>query len=190
MMMKRIIKLITLSYCLFLTGCVAAVAVGAAAGMAVYDKRSMSTIERDARIFYQVRKNIIQNPAFADARVNVTSFNRVVLLTGEVPSASIKVKAEKIARQTPDVYRVYNELTVDQPIPYSRIAKDNLINTEVRSKMLAKDGLQSGSIRIVTEDGVVYLMGIVTVEQANAAVDVARRVEGVDKVVKVFLYIR
>ncbi len=188
--MLKIFKYLPVLACLILTGCVAAVAVGAAAGMVVYDKRSMSTIETDARIFYQIRKNIVQNPDFSNSRINVTSFNRVVLLTGEVPSATLKVKAEKIARQTKDVYRVYNELTVEAPIPYSRRAKDNLINAEVRSKMLTKKGLESGSIRIVTEDAVVYLMGIVTIEQSNAAVDVARRIEGVDKVVKVFLYIR
>lgn len=188
--MNKKMKCLLLIACLFLTGCVAVAAVGAAAGMVVYDKRSVATIERDARIFYQTRKNIVQNREFESSRINVTSFNQVVLLTGEVPSASLKVKAEKIARQIPDVRRVYNELTVDEPISYSRRAKDNLINAEVRSKMLAKEGLQSGTIRVVTEDAVVYLMGIVTPEQANIAVDVARRIEGVDKVVKVFLFVR
>lgn len=172
-----------------LTGCVVAVVAGAAAGM-VYDRRSVSTMEADVRIFHQVHKAIVTNPQFRNSRVLVSSFNRVVLLVGQTPTASLRVVAEKIAHSTPGVTRVYDEITVDRPIPMTQRTKDSWITSQVRSNMLTKKGLESGSIRIITENGVVYLMGIVSAEQALLSVDVARRINGVKKVVKIFQYIR
>ncbi|HAT6363568.1 TPA: BON domain-containing protein [Legionella pneumophila] len=172
-----------------LTGCVAVVVAGAAAGM-VYDRRSVTTMEADARLFHVIHKAIIKDPRFSHSRILVTSFNRVVLLVGQTPAASLRVLAERIAQNAPGVKRVYDEITVDYPIPLTQRTKDSWITSQVRSNMLTKKGLESGSIRIVTENGVVYLMGIVSDEQALLAVDVARRVAGVRKVVKIFQYIR
>lgn len=186
---SRFKSLIVLTVSLCLTGCVVAVVAGAAAGM-VYDRRSVMTIEADARLFHVIHTGIVTDPQFKDSRILVTSFNRVVLLVGQTSSASLRVMAEKIARNAPGVIRVYDEVTVGAPIPLTQRTKDSWITGEVRSKMLTKKGLESGSIRIVTENGIVYLMGIATQEQSNLAVDVARRVKGVVKVVKIFQYIR
>ncbi|CCD07244.1 outer membrane lipoprotein [Legionella pneumophila] len=172
-----------------LTGCVAVVVAGAAAGM-VYDRRSVTTMEADARLFHVIHKTIIKDPRFRHSRILVSSFNRVVLLVGQTPAASLRVLAERIAQNAPGVKRVYDEISVDNPIPLTQRTKDSWITSQVRSNMLTKKGLESGSIRIVTENGVVYLMGIVSDEQALLAVDVARRVAGVRKVVKIFQYIR
>jgi osmotically-inducible protein OsmY len=172
-----------------LSGCVAAVVTGAAVGM-VYDRRGMMTIEADTRLFHVIHKNIVTNRQFSDSRILVTSFNRVVLLVGQTPTASLRVLAEKIAQSTPGVERVYNEVIVSYPIPLTQRTKDSWITSQVRSSMLARKGLESGSIRVVTENGAVYLMGIVTDRQASLAVDVARRINGVRKVVKIFQYIR
>ncbi|CAM4504384.1 MAG: hypothetical protein LEGION0403_FIIPPAGN_01898 [Legionella sp.] len=172
-----------------LTGCVAAVVTGAAVGM-VYDRRGVVTMEADARLFHVIHKNIVTNRQFSDSRIEVTSFNRIVLLVGQTPSASLRVLAEKIAHNGPGVERVYDEVTVGYPIPLTQRTKDSWITGQVRSSMLARKGLESGSVRIVTENGVVYLMGVVTDQQAALAVDVARRVNGVRKVVKIFQYIR
>lgn len=173
----------------FLVGCAAVVVVGAAGGMAVYDRRSIAMMERDARIFYVVRKAIVSDPRFHDSRIVVSSFNQVVLLAGQTPIASLRVVAEKIAQNTPNVRRVYDEITVDNPLPLTIQSKDTWITGQVRSKMLTQKGLESGSIHIVTENGIVYLMGIATHEQADLAVNVARQVKGVNKVVKIFQYI-
>lgn len=172
-----------------LTSCVVAVVAGAAAGM-VYDRRSVSTLEADTRLFHVIHKMIVSDPQFRDSRILVTSFNRNVLLVGQTPTASLRVVAEKIARSAPGVGRVYDEVTVENPIPLTLRTQDSWITSQVRSNMLTKKGLESGSIRIVTEHKVVYLMGIVSQEQAVLAVDVARRVYGVTKVVKIFQYIR
>ncbi|KGP63772.1 hypothetical protein EP47_06000 [Legionella norrlandica] len=172
-----------------LTGCVAVVVAGAAAGM-VYDRRSVSTMEADARLFHVIHKEIVKNSQFRNSRILITSFNRVVLLVGQTPTASLRVLAERIAQNAPGIKRVYDEVTVGYPIPLTQRTKDSWITSQVRSNMLTKKGLESGSIRIVTENGIVYLMGIVSDEQASLAVDVARRVSGVRKVVKIFQYIR
>lgn len=175
--------------CLLLSSCVALVAAGAAGGLIVYDKRSVSMIERDARIFYVLRKEIVANPEFADSHIVISSFNQTVLLAGQTPSASLRVQAEKIAKKTPEVLRVYNEITIDDPISLTARSKDSWITGQVKANMIAKKGLESGSIRVVTENRVVYLMGIATREQADLAVNVARHVPHVSKVVKVFRYI-
>lgn len=172
-----------------LTGCVAAVVAGAAAGM-VYDRRSLVTLEADARLFHIIHTKIVTNPQLRDSRILVTSFNRVVLLVGQTQAASLRVLIEKITQSAPGVQRVYDEVSVGDSISLTQRTNDSWITSQVRSSMLAKKGLESGSIRVVTENGVVYLMGIVTDEQARLAVDVARRVNGVNKVVKIFQYIR
>jgi osmotically-inducible protein OsmY len=179
--------LVVISACL--AGCVVAVVAGAAAGM-VYDRRSVSTLEADARLFHVIHTAIVTDPQLKDSRILVTSFNRIILLVGQASSASSRVMAEKITRSAPGVIRVYNEVSVGYPIALTQRTKDSWITGQVRSNMLTKKGLESGSIRIVTENGVVYLMGIATAEQANLAVDVARRIDGVVKVVKIFQYIR
>ena len=188
-MMK--VKLISVYFIIsLLTGCVAAVVAGAATGLVVYDRRSVTMIERDARIFHVVHSAIVSDPRFRDSHIVVTSFNQVVLLAGETPLATLRGVAEKIAQKTPNVRRVYNEITVDQPSLLTQRSKDTWITGEVRTRLLTKKGLESGSIRVITENEIVFLMGIATAEQANLAVDVAREVNGVRKVVKVFLYIR
>ena len=188
--MSRYIKLITfLILGQLLTSCVGVMVVGAAGSMMVYDRRSLAMIEKDARIFYVTNTNIRNIRAFRDSHISVTSYDQVILLTGEVTSTSLKAEAERIARDTPNVRRVYNEITVGEPISLSQRSKDALISSQVRSKMLAEKGLESGSIRIITENATVYLMGIATHEQADLAVLVARNTQGVNKVVKIFQYI-
>lgn len=171
-----------------LSGCVLGI-VAAAAGLVVYDRRSLVMIERDARIFHLVHTEIVRDPHFEDSHIVVTSFNQVVLLAGQTPKASLRVLAEKIAQKTPKVRRVYNEITLEEPTSFADRSKDTWITGEVRTKLLRKKDLESGSIRVVTENAVVYLMGIATPEQAKLAVDVAREVKGVRKVVKVFQYV-
>ncbi len=187
--MKRNIILLML-ICSILTGCIAAVVAGAATGLVVYDRRSMVMMERDARIFHVVHTAIVTDPRFQDSHIVVTVFNQAVLLVGQTPIASLRVVAEKIAQGTPHVRRVYNQITIDQPRLLTERSKDTLITAEVRTKLLAKRGLESGSIRVVTESGVVYLMGVATIDQANLAVSVARQINGVRRVVKVFQYVR
>lgn len=172
-----------------ISGCVGVMAVGAAGSMMVYDRRSITMIERDSRIFYVINRALANDRRFRDSHISITSFNQVVLLTGEVTAIQLKSIAAKVARETPNVRRVYDELTVDEPLSIAQHSKDSLISGHVRTNMLTQSGLESGSIRIITENATVYLMGIATHEQADLAVNVARQVPGVQKVVKIFQYI-
>ncbi|MBA2648433.1 MAG: BON domain-containing protein [Legionella sp.] len=173
---------------LFLTGCVAVVVAGAAVAGLVYDKRSVDTLSADARLFHVIHTKIVTNPRFKNSRILVTSFNRVILLLGQA-SIPLKEEAYHIARTTPGVSRVYNEITPASPTTLTQRSQDTWITSQVRAAMLTRQDLGSGSIRIVTERGIVYLMGMVTPSQSNLAVDVARRVDGVNKVIKIFQYV-
>jgi osmotically-inducible protein OsmY len=186
--MKRY-KFIILLMSTLLCSCVAVVVAGAAAGMVVYDKRSVVMMESDARIFYQINTRVASDPKFRNSHIVISSFNQVVLLAGQTPVESTRAFAEQIARSTPNVVRVYNQITIQDPTSLTQRSKDAWITSQVRAQMLTKRGLESGSIHIVTENSVVYLMGIATREQSNLSVDVARHVRGVSKVVKVFRYI-
>lgn len=172
-----------------LTSCVGAMVVGAAGSMIVYDRRSLTMIERDARIYYVINRGIANHRGFRNSHVTVTSYNQIVLLAGETTSTTLREDAEKIAQNTPNIRRVYNEITISEPISINQRSKDLLLSGQIRTKMLAEKGLESGSIHIVTENANVYLIGIVTHEQADLAVNVARHVQGVNKVVKIFQYI-
>jgi osmotically-inducible protein OsmY len=188
--MKTIIKksLVVLA-CLLGSSCVPVLLAGAAGGYIIYDDRSVRTIEKDARIFHVIHRALVRNSQMKHGRINVTSYKQVVLLTGQVPYASERAIAEKIARSAPNVRKIYNEITIEPEISALQVTKDTGITSNVRSHMLAKKNLDSGGIRIVTENAVVYLMGDVSHPQAELSVSVAREIQGVRKVVKVFQYI-
>lgn len=187
--MKRLLTLICLTFTL--QGCifVAGAAAGAAAIAVVYDHRTISNTLQDNQISKKISDKIRSYPTLRDeSHIDVTVFNRVVLLTGETPSAAWRQQAEDIARSVPNVSKIYNQITIQGPTSSLTRTSDSWITTKIKGQMLATEDLKSGSIKVVTENGVVYLLGIVTRQQADIAVDIARQVSGVQKVVKVFQY--
>lgn len=187
--MKRLLTLVCLTFTL--QGCifVAGAAAGAAAIAVVYDHRTISNTLQDNQISKKISDKIRSIPALRDeSHIDVTVFNRVVLLTGETPSAAWRQQAEDIARSVPHVSKIYNQITIQGPTSSLTRTSDSWITTKIKGQMLATEDLKSGSIKVVTENGVVYLLGIVTRQQADIAVDIARQVSGVQKVVKVFQY--
>lgn len=193
--MKFIIKitLTIVALSLSLQGCF--FAVGAAAGAAgiagVYDHRKLEQIAMDQRIAHAIDQTIRLDPKQqANSHFDVTSFNQIVLLTGQTTTPSLRQEAERIAKQTPNVKKVYNEIAIKGPTSSLTRTSDAWITTKIKTQMLATEGLRSGSLKVVTENGSVYLMGIVSHEQADIAVDIARQVDGVQRVVKVFQYER
>ena len=173
-----------------LSGCVAAIVAGAASGLIVSDRRSIVSMEQDARIFFIIHSSIAKDPTFTNTRVKVSVYEQSVLLIGQVRKASQRTLVEEIARTTPNVRRVYNHLSLGQPIDLRQQGKDIWINGEVRTLMLTKKGLGTGSIKVDTENNIVYLSGIARPDQADLAATVARKVNGVRQVVKMFQYIR
>lgn len=188
--MKHIIILIAIA--LSLQGCI--FVVGAAAGAAgvsvVYDHRKLEQVAEDQKITNTIDRKIRANPEMtADkVHVDVTTFNRVVLLTGETVTPALRSQAEEIARSSADAKRVYNEIAIKGPTSSLTRTSDSWITAKIKTQMLATKGLKSGSIKVVTENGSVYLMGIVTHQQADVTVEIARQVSGVQRVMKVFQY--
>lgn len=176
---------LSLQSCIFVAGA----AAGAAAIAIVYDHRTFQNSLQDTQVSNKINHQISGVPALRnECNIDVTSFNRVVLLTGQCPSAEWKQEAEQIAQSTPNVSRVYNQIAIQGPTSSLTRTSDAWITTKIKSLMLADDNLKSSSIKVVTQNGDVFLMGIVKREQADIAVDIARQVSGVQKVVKIFQY--
>lgn len=118
--------------------------------------------------------------------VNVTSYNRLVLITGEVPTDADKAAVEQAVARIDNVRSIVNELTLAAPSSLSARSNDTLMTSKVKASMVDAKDIQANAYKVVTERGVVYLMGRVTEREANRAADIARGVSGVQKVVKVF----
>jgi osmotically-inducible protein OsmY len=177
---------LSLQSCIFVAGA----AAGAAGIAVVYDHRKLEAVMQDQTIANNIIAKYKATPGFTNdsTRIDVTCFNQVVLLTGETTSQTLRQDAENLARNTPNVNRVYNEISVKGPTSSLTHASDTWITTKIKTQMLATEDLKSGTIKVVTENGVVYLMGIVSRTQADMAVDIARQVAGVQRVIKIFQY--
>ncbi len=171
---------------LLLAGCFPVVATGVATTAAVAaDRRTSGAIVEDERLEWSINNQI--GHALGDrAHVNVTSFNRLVLLTGEVPNEAAKQQAEAIARKGENVRAVVNELVIAPLSTLGSRANDASLTTQVKARLVGNKDVASHLIKVVTEGGVVYLMGIVTRREADAATYVARATSGVKRVVRVF----
>lgn len=187
--MKRIITILGLT--LSLQGCifVAGAAAGAAAIAVVYDHRTIENTIEDTKINNRIVSLLKAYPNLHDqSHISVTVFNRTVLLTGETPNPAWRQQAEGLAKTVAGSNRVYNQITIQGPTSSLTRTSDTWITTKIKGEMLATEDLKSGTIKVVTENGTVYLMGSVNREQANLSVDIARQVSGVQKVVKIFQY--
>lgn len=172
-----------------LQGCVPVVigAGGAAAYTALEDRRSTGTQIDDESI--EVRASNRINDRFSgNVHVNVTSYNRIALLTGEVPDDRAREEAEKIVRAVPTVREVTNDLQVAGISSLVSRTNDSYLTSKVRGRLLDTKRVSPVHLKVVSEAGVVYLMGVVTEAEADEAVEIARNTGGVRKVVKVFEY--
>jgi osmotically-inducible protein OsmY len=149
--------------------------------------RSATAILDDDKIEYRAERDIKQSdPRFATSHLVIVSHNAVVLLAGEVESDDLKQRAGEIVEHMELVRSVHNELEVGPVTSFSRRTDDTWITTKVKTKLIAHGNIDAGLINITTENGVVFLMGKVPTAQADAAVEVAQTVSGVQKIVKVF----
>jgi osmotically-inducible protein OsmY len=169
-----------------LTGCVPVAAVGVGAGALVFaDRRPAETYVADQAI--ETRASARISERFGDsAHVNVTSYNLAVLLTGEVPSAAAKAEIEKIVSRVPNVRAFTDELVVAGVSSFGARGNDSVITSKVKARFIEANKFAPNHVKVVTEAGTVYLLGIVTPGEADAAVEIARTTGGVRKVVRVF----
>ena len=170
-----------------LSGCVALVGGGAAvAGMSAVDRRTTGTQVEDQGI--ELRAGNRVSEVMGDkARVSVTSYNRMVLLSGQAGYATDKATIEKLVREQATVRQVYNEIEV---VPFTATlgqrSKDTMITGQVKASLVNAKDITSSAIKVVTENNVVYLMGIVTPRESKRAAEIARGVNDVTKVVRLF----
>ena len=171
-----------------LQGCIEMAVVGAgAAALSAVDRRSTGAQVDDEGIELRATNRVSER--FGDkVHVNITSFNRSVLVTGEVPDAKAKAEIEKIISGTVNVRSVTNDLQVVGGTSLSSRASDATTTGKVKARFLDANRFNPLLVKVITEAAVVYLMGIVTESEAAAAVEVARTTGGVRKVVKVFEY--
>jgi osmotically-inducible protein OsmY len=171
------------------SGCVpvAAVGVGAATVLSVEDRRTTGTQVEDEGIELRASNRISER--FSDkVHINITSYNRNVLMTGEAPNEQTRAELEKLVTGVPSVRGVTNDVQVGGNTSLTSRANDAGITGKVKARFLDAGKFSPVHVKVVTENGVVYLLGLVTQAEADAAVEVARTTGGVRKVVKVFEY--
>ncbi|NIR28617.1 MAG: BON domain-containing protein [Gammaproteobacteria bacterium] len=175
-----------------LEGCAAALVGAGAATTAVVanDRRTAGTMMDDESIEWKARAALGRNEKlWNESHISVTSYNQVVLLTGETPSEEMRTEATRLVRQVDKVRGVHNELQVAAPSAMLSRSSDTYITSKVKSSLVADTNVPGTRIKVVTEAGTVYLMGLVSPEEGDAATEVTRQVGGVQRVVKLFEYL-
>lgn len=176
-----------------LPGCGALVATGIVTGVGTglavsADRRTSGTFVEDEGIELKSVRRISEKLG-ATVHVNVTSFNRNVLLTGEVPTEVLKKEVENLVVNVDHVRNITNEITVANISSLISRSNDTLITTKVKGRFLDSGRFQINHVKVVTENGVVYLLGLVKQKEAESAAEIASSTSGVLKVVKVFEYL-
>ena len=170
-----------------LDGCVLLVGTAAVGGAVVAaDRRSVGIQMEDSKIESRVNSALIDTIPKGAMNVNVTSYNRKVLLAGQVRTAEQKTTAEAVARKVENVREIVNELTVGEPATIGDRTDDTLLSGKVKTALLGAEGVPTEVVKTTVEQGVVYLMGKVSPAEGEAAATAASRVSGVRRVVKLF----
>lgn len=174
-----------------LQGCIttAVVTTAAVATKVATDPRTTGTQVDDEILEEKVAYNINKDEQIKEeARINVVAYNGKVLLIGQTPSLDLAENAKNLAAGAEGVTEIYNEIRQGEKIGFVQISKDSWITTQVKSKLLVNGEVKATEVKVITENGEVFLMGKVSQPQADAATEAARNVSGVTKVVKVFSY--
>lgn len=175
-----------------ISGCAGAVVAGGAAGAsAVHDRRTVGNVVADQEIEFKAMAARSKDPIFEGSHINIISFNGVVLLTGETPTPEARQRMEQKVRNIEGVRRVQNELIIAAPSAAAAHASDAWITTKAKASLfkVKMDNFDPTRVKVHTENGTVYLMGLVTRTEADAVVEQVRQLKGVQRVVKVFEYI-
>lgn len=189
---KKIITTLSLAFCLaILPGCSSILSMGTVEPIEEnLGKRSLGSFIDDEIIEIKAIVNINKtDPELERAHIVVTSYNGIVLLAGQVGSEQLRLQAAATAAKIPKVLRVYNELTVSGATSGLARSNDSWITAKIKSKMLSTSTIPANRIKVVTENGIVYLMGLLTQDEGDRAAELARTTSGVQKVVRIFEYI-
>ncbi|MES2212000.1 MAG: BON domain-containing protein [Pseudomonadota bacterium] len=186
--MRNIVKLTAIGLiCCQLTGCLAAVVGGVGlAALIAHDRRSTGTIVEDHSIELKVYKIVAQVDTNEDTHISAVSYNNNLLLVGQALTPDLKEAIEQQVRRIPKVQKIYNEILIAPPTSMMTRSSDSITTAKIKSDLLVNKRVDPTRIKIVTEDGVVYLLGLIHPYEEEPAVETARRVSGVRRVVKLF----
>ena len=186
----RLITLLLVGFVITLQGCAGLViAGGATAGAMANDRRTSGAYVDDETIEWKIIDVLYQDEQIDEqTHLNATSYNGIVLLTGEIPNDEMRVKIGEKIRGVRGVRQLHDETSIAAPSSMMSRSGDTWITSKVKTAMLTGDTDMGARTKVVTDKGIVYLMGIVSPQEADKLTDIARRVGGVQKVVKVFEY--
>jgi osmotically-inducible protein OsmY len=185
--MKRYVQgLFILLFVSQLTSCIVSSAFTGA--KLFYDRHNVYHKMRDHKLALIAKNLLAKDSQLAKSRIDVTTFNGDLLIAGQVPTLALKEKAQKQVGQIIGVRRFFNQLTVGPDISVGKKIKDTFITAKIRAKIIGNDNVNPHAFKVVTENGIVYLMGDVKKEQAQHVVAIARHTQGVKKVVRAFRY--
>ncbi|MDH3560245.1 MAG: BON domain-containing protein [Gammaproteobacteria bacterium] len=186
--------IVTLITANLIYGCAPVVVGGAATGAAaIQDRRTVGSFIDDEGVELKTRTAIFNDKELnSQIHINITSYNGIVLLSGEAPTEELRARAESITRGIEKVRLVHNEMTVAAPSSIMTRSSDTLITSKVKTSLFGIKGLEGFNptrVKVVTENGTVYLMGMLFRNEAAAVTERARQVSGVQRVVKLFEYL-
>jgi osmotically-inducible protein OsmY len=189
-MSKLKFALILLLPLIVLQGCATAVVTGAATGASIaHDRRSTGAVIDDQGIEFKASYALYQNKEIYDqSHINVTSYNGVVLITGETPSETLKQQVSAEIKAINKVKRIHNELIIAAPSSLPSRSSDAWITSKIKAKLTTEEGIDPFYVKVVTEHGIVYLMGILSHAEADKAVSLVTKAAGVQRVIKIFEY--
>ncbi len=166
------------------------VAGGATAAVAATDRRTVGALVDDNAIEIKARKALNSDPEIGDdVHVNITSMNGIVLLTGETTTGALRDRVLALIRNIPGIRRIVNEVRVAEPRAFAYTTHDSWITGKVKAKLIGTENIPSNHIKVVTENSVVYLMGLVKQKEGELAAEATQQVAGVTKIVKLFEYL-
>jgi osmotically-inducible protein OsmY len=187
--MRTLAALAALLPALWLAGCAPVlVGAGAAAGLSMSEDRRSSGAQLDDQSIEWRASSRVGDRFGSKVHVNITSYNRAALLTGEVPDERTRGEVESLVRGVPSVQGITNEMVVAEPTSLGSRTTDSFITSKIKTRFLDAGKFNALHVKVVTEAGVVYLLGVVTEKEADDAVEIARTTGGVRKVVKMFEY--
>ena len=188
MNLRRTLLLAALPLALVLQGCMGVALVGVGAAVVAFEDRRTTGAQLEDRGIELRTGNRVDDRYGDRVHVNVTSYNRYVLLTGEVHEEAARTEIEKLARGVPNVLGVTNDLQVAGKSSMGSRSNDSYLTSKVKTRFVDSGKFNAVHVKVVTEAGVVYLLGMVTEKEAEDAVEIARTTGGVRKVVKMFEY--
>ncbi|WP_024872408.1 division/outer membrane stress-associated lipid-binding lipoprotein [Tolumonas lignilytica] len=191
-MLRKLLP-ISLASLLLLQGCVGVLLAGGATTgvVAAKDRRTLTAQVDDEKIELNIRHDLTNRPDISRiSHISVSSNNGIVLLVGQTPHQKYSEEVKAMAEKQDGVRKVYNEIKIADPIGYDLRTNDSWITSKVRTMLIAEKNFDSSHIKVITEDSQVYLMGMVTHDEGELAVEIARNVSGVSKVIRVFEYVQ